>query len=48
MCAKEERLGPAVNDVWGDESDGEGANAESSQLDREWEARRQQFYNVRL
>eukprot|EP00878_Enallax_costatus_P017661 GHUV01018555.1.p1 GENE.GHUV01018555.1~~GHUV01018555.1.p1 ORF type:complete len:154 (+),score=52.50 GHUV01018555.1:162-623(+) len=46
MCAKEEPVvAPAVDDVWGDDSD-DGASAERSQLDREWEARHQHFYNT--
>lgn len=46
MCANEDPPKTAVEDVWGDDSD-DGTHAERTQLHREWEARHQQFYNVR-
>lgn len=42
MCAKEQPT--AVDDVWGD---GDSDTPEQA-LDREWEARHHQFYNVRI
>lgn len=56
MCANDgpPRAGPAADDVWAD-SDDDGpeltpaarSSAQRSQLDREWETRKQQYYNVR-
>lgn len=56
MCAKDAPLNNAADDVWGDsdsdhgneEPGGAGPSMRSTQLDREWEARKQQFYNVRV
>lgn len=47
MCAKEETQQPAVDDVWDDDSD-DGTHTERAQLNREWDARHQQFYNVNI
>jgi hypothetical protein len=52
MCASDPQRGNVSDDVWDDDSDHEapsgaaGSPAHNTQLDREWEARKQQFYNV--
>jgi hypothetical protein len=45
MCAKEQLAAAADDDVWGE---GDSDTPEQAALDREWEARHQQFYNVCL
>lgn len=52
MCATNEvqrsaTAAAATDDVWDSDSDSEQHQpAQQGQLDREWEARKQQFYNV--
>ena len=48
MCANDNRHSAAgADDVWDSDSGSEQeATAAQSQLDREWEARKQQYYNV--
>lgn len=52
MCANDIQCNTAADDVWDTDSDHEqpaaGSPTRSKQLDREWEARKQQFYNVRF
>lgn len=43
MCAKEQPTAAADDDVWGE---GDSDTPEQAALDREWETRHQQFYNV--
>jgi hypothetical protein len=49
MCANDVQCNTAADDVWDSDSDHEQparSPTRGTQLDREWEARKQQFYNV--
>jgi len=53
MCANDNQHNTATDDVWdssdsGNDEAGTPGSPPRSHLDREWEARKQQFYNVRL